>query len=372
MSVSEEPIYDGYTGEEEQIQSVMAIEHIERAAIDVQITTAHQYPRSIQQFKNRALEMVTMDEETAQSCIYRRPVGKEGRKVIYAEGKSVRMAEIVGSCYTNLRVGSMIVELEDRYVKARGMAHDLESNFAASSEVIESFVKKDGTLYSERMKITVAKAALAKARRDATFHVVPGALCKTLEDAARKTAIGTKSTLSQRRTKLLDWINKADIEPDRVYVALGIKGIEDIGLKELEIVTGIKTAIKSGDTTMDEAFPREAIKMPTPKEEPKQTEQPPKPEPKPETRADEGKKSNPALDQWVEAGFSDKEITAKFKILSQLRVEVTDLLAKNHDIKNDSDLARYFGYNTLTASEISPVSYDNILKFIDKVKKGEI
>ncbi len=356
--MAEEAIYDKCEEEEgeEQLQSVMAIEHIERAAIDVQITTAHQYPRSIQQFKNRALEMVTMDEETAQSCIYRRPVGKEGRKMIYAEGKSVRMAEIVGSCYTNLRVGSMIIELKDRYVKARGMAHDLESNFAASSEVIESFVKKDGTLYSERMKITVAKAALAKARRDATFHVVPGALCKTLEDAGRKAAIGTKSTLSQRRAKLLDWINKADISPDRVYDALGIKGIEDVGLKELETVTGIKTAIKSGDTTIDEAFPRESITMPTAKE----------------GKGDETPRPKSALDQWTELGLPEKDITAKFKILSQLRVEATDELALKHGITNDIDLANHFGFKALTASEISPTVYDKIIAFIDKVKKGEI
>ena len=210
-----------------------AIEQIERAAIDMQIATAHQYPRSLSEFKKRATEMVTMDEETAQSCIYRRPVGKEKGKVVYAEGKSIRMAEIVGSSYGNIRVAAIIVEQTDRYVKCRGMAHDLESNFAASSEVIESTVTKDGKPYSERMRVVVAKACLAKARRDATFQVVPGALCKALEDTARKTAIGTTATLSKRRKTVLDWINKLDIDPARVYSALGINGIEDVGLKEL-------------------------------------------------------------------------------------------------------------------------------------------
>jgi len=72
-----------------------ALEQIEKANIDIQIATAHTYPRSLALFNKRALEMVTLDEETAQSCIYRRPVGKEKGKVIYAEGKSIRMAEIV-------------------------------------------------------------------------------------------------------------------------------------------------------------------------------------------------------------------------------------------------------------------------------------
>jgi len=243
-----------------------SISAIERANIDIQIATAHTYPRSLAVFKNRATEMVSMDEETAQSCIYRRPVGKKNGKVVYAEGKSIRMAEIVGCCYGNLRVVSMIIEQTERFVRCRGMAHDLESNFAASSEVIESTLTSEGNPYSERMRIVVAKACLSKARRDAIFQVVPVALCKTIEDVARQTAIGTVKTLEQRRALLEDWINKLGIDPLRVYQSLGIKGIEDIGLAELETLTGIRTAIKDGDVSVEEAFPREAIQMPKKKE----------------------------------------------------------------------------------------------------------
>jgi len=148
----------------------------------------------------------------------------------------------------------MIIEQTDRMVKCRGMAHDLESNFAASSEVVESTVTKDGIPYSERMRVVVAKACLAKARRDAIFQVVPVALCKKLEDSARQTAIGTARTLSKRRQTVVDWINKAGISLERVFAALGVKGVEEIGLKELETLTGIKTAIKDGDITVEEAF----------------------------------------------------------------------------------------------------------------------
>lgn len=276
-----------------------AVERIEKVNIDVQISTAHRYPRSIQLFKNRAMEMVTLDEETAQSCIYRRPVGKKGGKMQYAEGKSIRMAEIVGSCFGNLRVGAILVEQTERYVKARGMAHDLESNFAASSEVVESTVDRNGNPYSERMRIVVAKACLAKARRDATFQVVPGALCKTLEDAARKTAIGTTKTIGKRRKIVLDWINKAGIEPERVYAALGIKGAEDIGLEELETLTGIKTAIKEGDVTIEEAFPKEPVKMPTPKKNGK--DEKPETEPKPDDEVSGSADAQPPDDHQTEA-----------------------------------------------------------------------
>jgi len=278
--MAEEEVYtEPITGE--MVETTGVLGHIERATIDIQIATAHQYPRSITLFKNRALEMVTLDEETAQSCIYRRPVGKNPNGTPkYAEGKSIRMAEIVASCYGNIRVGAMLIEQTDRFVKARGMAHDLESNFAASTEVIESTVTSNGTPYSERMRIVVAKACLAKARRDATFQVVPGALCKTLEEAARLTAIGTEKTIGERRSKVMDWINKAGVKAEQVFIALGIKGEADIGLKELEVLTGLKTAIKDGDITIEEAFPLEPVKMPTPKQEIKSKASEPSPKPK--------------------------------------------------------------------------------------------
>jgi hypothetical protein len=198
------------------------------------------------------------------------------------------MAEIVASGFGNLRVGSMLTEQTERQVKARGFAHDLESNFAATSEVVESTIDKYGKPYSERMRIVVAKACLAKARRDATFQVVPRALCKSLEDAARKTAIGDAATLEKRRALVMDWIGKLGIKKDRVFNALKIQGVADIGLNELEILTGLKTAIKEGDTTIDEAFPRKDISMPTPKGKGKQepTEPPQAQDVRPDIRAD--------------------------------------------------------------------------------------
>jgi len=245
-----------------QVITPSALEVMEKATIDTQIATAHQYPRSLETFKKRATEMVTLDEETAQSCIYRRPVGKEGGKMKYAEGKSVRMAEIVAASYGNIRVGAIIVEQTERMVKCRGFAHDLETNFAFSSEVIESTVNNQGKPYSERMRIVVAKAALSKARRDATFVVIPGALCKKLEDAARKTAIGNETTLGKRRLLVMDWVNKIGAEPKRVFAALGIKGEDDLGLNELETLTGLKTAIMDKEVTIDEAFPPVDINEP--------------------------------------------------------------------------------------------------------------
>ena len=246
------------------------MEAMERAQIDVQISTAKRYPRSMEVFKRRAEEMVSLDEEVASSCLYRRPVGKkqvDGKWVEeFAEGESVRMAEIVGACYGNIRVSAKIIEQTPRYVKCVGMAHDLESNFASQAEVVEATVTKNGQPYSERMGAVVAKACLSKAWRDALFRVVPKGLCKTISNKARAVAIGDETTLEKRRGKANEWVTKCGIHPNRVWSALGIKGPADLTLDHLETLTGIKTAIKDKDTTLDEAFPE--IKFDTQKVEP--------------------------------------------------------------------------------------------------------
>lgn len=238
-----------------------ALEALERAHIDIQVATAHKFPRSLELFQKRALAMVTLDEETAESCIYSRPVGKQKNEKTgaweqkFAEGNSVRMAEIVCASYGNIRVACRIVEQTPRYVKCEGIAHDLETNYAAKSEVMESTVTSSGEPYSERMRIVVSKACLSKARRDAVFQVVPKAMCKKLSDAAKKIALGDESTLENRRKRIADWLKSIAIDDARLFATLNVSGWADIGLEHIETLTGLKTAMKEGDVTKDEAFP---------------------------------------------------------------------------------------------------------------------
>ncbi len=236
--------------------SQTALGTLEKASIDTQISTAHQWPRSIAKFRENAIAIVTLDEDTAASCIYRRPVGKDQNgKETYAEGMSVRMAEIVGNCYGNLRVGARLVEQTAEQVVAQGVAHDLESNFLSTSEVVESTLTKFGKPMSPRMRVVIAKAALAKARRDAIFQVVPKALAKPLETAARNLLFGNSTSISHWREKTVEWIAKLGIDEKRVWNALQIQGADDLKQPEFEILLGIKTALQNGDTDVDTAFP---------------------------------------------------------------------------------------------------------------------
>ena len=232
-----------------------ALAVMEQVMIDTQIATAKRYPRSLSQFQQRARSMATLDEETAQSCIYRRPVGKENGKDVYAEGESIRLAEIVAASYGNIRVRSMITEITPTHVKAVAMAHDLETNYAMAAEVVESTLNKWGKPYSERMRLVVAKAAQSKAIRDAIFRVVPKSMCKAIALAAKDVALGKGLTLQQRRERTMGWIHGLGIGAYRVFAALGITGVEELMEGQLLTLTGLRTAIKDGDITVEEAFP---------------------------------------------------------------------------------------------------------------------
>lgn len=249
------------TGELVNAVGGSALAEIERASIDMQVATAHQYPRSIARFKESALALVTLDEDTAASCLYRRPVGKDrdGNET-YAEGMSVRMAEIVAGCYGNLRVATRTIESTPRYVVAQGVAHDLESNYLATAECKEATVKKDGRPYDERMRIVIEKAAHAKARRDAIFAVVPRASAKFLEVAAKELLFGNAASISKWRDRIAKWVKSLGIDERRVWSALRVGGVDDLKQTEIETLVGIQTALKSGDTTLDEAFPDIEVK----------------------------------------------------------------------------------------------------------------
>lgn len=234
---------------------------ITRAEVDIQIATAHRFPRSLTAFQRDVMSAVTLDAETAESCIYYRPVGKKKNETTgqweeaYAEGPSIRMAEIVAASYGNIRAGARTIEQTERYVKCQGVCHDLEKNVYGSIETTESTVDKDGNPYKERMRVVIEKATLAKAYRDAVFKVVPRAFLKSAIDAAKKVAAGEGASIEQRREKVKQWLQKIKVPEARVFSALGVKGWSDIGVEQLTIITGLKTAIQDGEVTAEQAFP---------------------------------------------------------------------------------------------------------------------
>lgn len=236
-----------------------------RAELDQQVSTAKAYPRSVAKFKAEALTMATLDQETAASCFYSLP---RGGKAI--EGPSIRLAEIIGSAWGNLNYGARVVSIDDKFLTAQGICRDLERNVTMTSEVTRRITNKQGQRFNDDMIGVTANAACSIALRNAIFKVVPMAYAKDILAQARKVAIGDAKTLGSRRASMVDYFGKMGVESKRILWLLEKPSIEDIGLDELQVLVGLATAIKDGDTTVDEAFPAKDPNAPAP-ETPKPT-----------------------------------------------------------------------------------------------------
>jgi hypothetical protein len=223
---------------------------LNRGEVDVQIETAHRYPRSIDRFKKLALTIATADHETAASCFYALP--RAGTTI---EGPGVRLAEIVASCWGNLRAGSEVIDIGDTHVTVRGFAHDLETNFAVSLQIRRKITNKYGKRYSDDMITMTANAASSIAFRNAIFKVVPKAFVQQVYNEAKKVAIGDAKTLSARRKDMFGYFQKMGVTEDRVLAMLQREGTDDVDLKDMEKLVGFATAIKEGDISADETFP---------------------------------------------------------------------------------------------------------------------
>lgn len=233
---------------------------ISAAEISQQISTAKRYPRTLSKVKADMLSFATLDEETAGACFYTLPRG--GKSI---QGPSVRLAEIAVACYGNLRVGSRIISTvtngDSPHVVVQSVAHDLEKNTAISIEKRRRIVgKKDyntGTRKApDEDDINLAtNACSAIAFRDAVFKVVPQALIQPVLDAAKKCAIGDIKSLSEKRNKVVDRLKQMGVPLDRILHQAEARKIDDIDYDKLEVLIGLGTSLKDGNTTLEAAFP---------------------------------------------------------------------------------------------------------------------
>lgn len=238
-------------------QGMVAI--LNKSEIDQQIATAHRFPRSLKQFRDEAMQMVTLDESIANECIYALP--RDGKTI---EGPSARFAEIIASAWGNSRAGARVISDQGEFVTAQGVFHDLERNVAITYEVQRRITGKSGRRFSADMIGVTANAACSIALRNAILKGVPKAFWSSMYDAARQVIMGDIKTLANRRAAAIANFQRYGISPEQICAQLGVSGQEDITLDHLVILRGLLTALREGDTTPEEAFAhsKPAVEMP--------------------------------------------------------------------------------------------------------------
>ena len=232
-----------------QVVTPDALSLITKAEIDVQISTAKAFPRSLTMFIQKATSMATLTEEIAASCSYALPRG--GKNL---EGPSVRLAEIVCATYGNIRSGARVISNDGKTITAQGICHDLETNNCVTVEVQRTILDKNGRPFKHDMQVVTGNAACAIAFRNAVFKVVPAALAQEVYDRAREVARGTAETLVTRRDKAVKYFRELGVKDAEICNVLGIVKIEDINLDHLQTLSGMRAAIKNGESTVKELF----------------------------------------------------------------------------------------------------------------------
>lgn len=222
-----------------------------RAEVDQQITTAHAYPRSITRVVQNITALATLDERSAEECVYALPRG--GKPI---KGPSVRLAEIIASQWGNCRVGARVVHVDrvEKYVEAEGVFHDLETNTATTARVRRRLSRRDGRLLDDDMIVVTGNAACAIAKRNAILGGVPKAAWRRAYEDVEAVLAGDVKTLAERRDRALKSFAAFGVTPEQIFVALGVDGLDDIKLNHMATLTAMRSSLKSGEVTVEEMF----------------------------------------------------------------------------------------------------------------------
>ena len=234
-------------------QSVIQMDAIEKANVDVQVSTAKQFPRNVTRAIQNSIVMATIDPETAQMMRYALPRG--GKPIT---GPSVHLAKLIVSNWGNIRAEAKVVQITDSQVVSRGTCWDLENNVATAIEVRRNIKGKGGQRFSDDMITVVGNAANSIAFRNAVFSVIPKAVTDKVYRAAQECITGDLSDeakLLQKRTNCLKFFNdEYGITEEEVIKLCGKQTVNQIKADEIALMLGIYQSLKDGDTTVEEVM----------------------------------------------------------------------------------------------------------------------
>lgn len=233
---------------ESQVPATLAL--VGDVEIDTQVATARRFPRSITRFMQKAQEMATLTPEIAAASIYALP--RDGKTI---EGPSARFAEVMASAWGNMRAEGKTLGDDGQYVTSRGTAWDVENNVAIAFEVKRRITNRNGQTYNADMITVTGNAGASIALRNAILKVIPTPFWKPIYNACRKVVAGDVKTFASRRDHMLHEFAVMGVTEAQICGAIGVKGKLDITLEHMATLAGFFTALKDGDTTIEEAFP---------------------------------------------------------------------------------------------------------------------
>jgi hypothetical protein len=237
-----------------EIQSISITESQERAVYDIQIMTAHKYPRNVKRAMENSIAIVSASKEAAQTCSYALP-----RAGINITGASVHLARILAQNYGNIRVESKVKEITPTQVVSESTCLDLENNYGVRVEVRRSIIGKAGRFNDDLITVT-GNACNAIAYRNAVLAVIPKPIIDAVYQAAQNTLAGDLSTeqkITLKRKEIFDiFFEQYGAKEEDVLKLCGKGALPGVKRDEIVFLIGLLQALKDGDATVDEVFGR--------------------------------------------------------------------------------------------------------------------
>lgn len=255
--------HDANTGEvDEEVMvevldpiNVGALATLQRVEIDQQVATAKMYPRNVTQLKKELTALVTMDEDTADDCIYALPRGKK-----HIKGPSARFADALISFWGNARSGAFITQVnkEEKFVEAIGSFQDVERNVIRQRRVRRPIVTSQGALYNLDMINMTGNAACVIAERNAILNGIPKSLWSGAYERAFALVAGTTQTLGEKLERATKAFALQGISMEQVLEKLDRQDISKVIPDDIVTMRGMLTALKTGEETVEIMFGRGA------------------------------------------------------------------------------------------------------------------
>lgn len=242
-----------------------AAEALERAAIDVSVTTARRFPRTILAFQRDLETWATATPEIATECFYvlereNKRTGKTTRIV----GPSVRFAELILASYRNLAVDVRIENDDGQRVTIVAVARDMERNVAQRVPVVRRVTDREGRRYSDDMVNVTIQAAASIAKRNAIMGVVPRALWTAVLEKAKALARGDAMSMTERIGKALQAFQAVGVTEARLLGFVGKPSVKDLDAEDLLALRVAMDEIKKGERDPDTIKAAEEAKPASP------------------------------------------------------------------------------------------------------------
>lgn len=251
--------HDETKGEILAVETVPAgiVQQHERAAMDMQVATAQQLGRSINQFQQDLESWSCMTQEIAEECTY---VLKKGGNPIV--GPSIRFAELLQVAYRHIVCETFIEEEAERFIIVGATARDLFRNITIRGRVKRRIVNKHGQRFNVDMIQTTTQAAASLALRNAIIRLIPKALWQGVWLKSRTVAQGIDPDTGKRVIPFAESVQRAitflgnfDITEAEILAHMRYDARGDFKPDDLTFLRNKARSIQAGEVDPSEAFP---------------------------------------------------------------------------------------------------------------------